>query len=86
MERQISKLQIKLIIQDNEFLSFNIKNMHYRDRVLIQGLLWVEGTPVHNDIDQECCPDFSCCEPDIFIDSKKDRKRIFDNAINNWKK
>jgi hypothetical protein len=31
--------------------------------------LWVEGTPVHRgkkeDPDNECCPDFSCCKPEL---------------------
>jgi len=22
---------------------------------------WVDGDSRHNDIDDECCPDFSCC-------------------------
>lgn len=25
--------------------------------------LWLEGTSVHNDETDECCPDFSCCAP-----------------------
>lgn len=25
--------------------------------------LWVAGKPVHNDEREECCPDFSCCNP-----------------------
>ncbi len=24
---------------------------------------WVKGNPVHNKTDDECCPDFSCCNP-----------------------
>lgn len=29
--------------------------------------LWVEGNSVHNDDDEggECCPDFSCCRPEL---------------------
>jgi hypothetical protein len=26
---------------------------------------WVAGKPVHNVIRDECCPDFSCCRPDL---------------------
>jgi len=22
---------------------------------------WVKGVSVHNEVDDECCPDFSCC-------------------------
>ena len=27
--------------------------------------LWVQGKPVHNKTRDECCPDFSCCDPDL---------------------
>jgi len=27
--------------------------------------LWVKGKPVHNDERNECCPDFSCCQPQL---------------------
>lgn len=26
---------------------------------------WLEGNSVHNEIDDWCCPDFSCCNPGI---------------------
>ena len=26
---------------------------------------WVNGESIHNDIDEECCPDFSCCLSDV---------------------
>jgi len=26
---------------------------------------WLKGNPVHNEIRDECCPDFSCCQPDL---------------------
>lgn len=26
---------------------------------------WVKGNPIHNKDRDECCPDFSCCEPDL---------------------
>ena len=26
---------------------------------------WVKGNPLHNPVRQECCPDFSCCEPEF---------------------
>ena len=26
-----------------------------------QLISWVDGSPKHNSIDNECCPDFSCC-------------------------
>lgn len=29
--------------------------------------LWLDGKPIHNGTrpDGECCPDFSCCRPDL---------------------
>lgn len=33
-----------------------------------QLVLWVDGKSVHNDERDECCPDFSCCQPDLLAD------------------
>lgn len=38
----------------------------YQERVRLQTLAWAEGHPRHNRVDDECCPDFSCCMPDLF--------------------
>ena len=38
----------------------------YYERVRLQALAWAEGRPYHNRIDDECCPDFSCCHPQLF--------------------
>lgn len=32
-----------------------------RESVSHQLKHWVKGTPLHNTIRDECCPDFSCC-------------------------
>lgn len=37
----------------------------YRRRSDEQLAQWLEGDPRHNDVDEECCPDFSCCQPDL---------------------
>ena len=29
---------------------------------------WINGESVHNDKRDECCPDFSCCEPELLAD------------------
>lgn len=34
---------------------------------------WVDGTPLHNGIDNECCPDFSCCNPEWFVQDRQQR-------------
>jgi hypothetical protein len=31
---------------------------------------WVKGNSIHNDERDECCPDFSCCQPDLLADEK----------------
>lgn len=31
----------------------------------IQLELWLAGNPVHNKDRDECCPDFSCCCPEL---------------------
>ena len=30
--------------------------------------LWVKGESVHNPTRDECCPDFSCCQPELLAD------------------
>ncbi len=37
----------------------------YRVRIDEQTQRWLGGKPVHNDVDGECCPDFSCCQPEL---------------------
>ena len=37
----------------------------YKERLDQQTLDWVNGKPTHNTIDDECCPDFSCCVNEI---------------------
>ena len=31
---------------------------------------WVAGKSIHNDERDECCPDFSCCEPKLLAPKK----------------
>lgn len=37
----------------------------YRERVRKQTLKWCFGVSEHNKVDDECCPDFSCCRPEL---------------------
>lgn len=30
-----------------------------------QLIAWVAGEPIHNVARDECCPDFSCCRPEL---------------------
>jgi hypothetical protein len=38
--------------------------------------LWLRGESVHNPTTDECCPDFSCCCPDL-KQSDEDRARYY---------
>lgn len=42
------------------------ESVAYKQRVKSQLLSWARGAPFHNPVDDECCPDFSCCHPDLF--------------------
>lgn len=48
----------------------------YQRRVLAQTERWVEGDIRHNVVDDECCPDFSCCVPEMFTVDPADRLAV----------
>jgi len=50
-----------------------IQGRTYKQRVEYQIDQWVKGKSIHNDIENECCPDFSCCKPE-FLASEEMRK------------
>ena len=50
---------------------------HFRAKVF--NILWLIGFPIHNHIDNECCPDFSCCFPDLYKPVYKRIKYIIKN-------
>lgn len=39
------------------------EHAEYQERARIQCLEWAQGQSKHNTVDDECCPDFSCCDP-----------------------
>lgn len=49
------------------------RKLGYQERIRSQDLSWAMGKPYHNNIDDECCQDFSCCHPELFEDD--DAKR-----------
>lgn len=53
---------------------------HFRNKVY--NTFWLLGFSIHNHIDNECCPDFSCCFPEL---QKPLHKRIR-YCVNNIKK
>lgn len=58
----------------------------YRERVIAQTRRWVNGQPRHNDIDNECCPDFSCCHPHLFIADRDAREEQLAKLLNRYGK
>jgi hypothetical protein len=44
----------------------DLAKRQYQERARVQCLAWAMGRAYHNAIDDECCPDFSCCMPDLF--------------------
>lgn len=53
----------------------------YRERARSQALSWAMGNSYHNNIDDECCPDFSCCHPDLF---ERDQEKRWQNYHRNY--
>ena len=45
----------------------------YHERARVQMLSWAMGRSYHEPINDECCPDFSCCFPSMFTESSDDR-------------
>jgi hypothetical protein len=52
----------------------------YRARCVHHARLWVNGHSKHNEIDDECIFDFSCCEPAQFTRNRSHRVSIY----NEW--
>lgn len=44
----------------------------YQQRALAQAEEWVDGRSEHEPINDECTPDFSCCNPKLF---ERDRSK-----------
>lgn len=53
----------------------------YQERVIAQLRRWVEGVSKHNDIDDECCPDFSCCHSNMFTKDRYERLITLNNYL-----
>lgn len=44
--------------------------MTYEESVNHQVKWWAAGYPTHNPVGDECCPDFSCCQPQLLMGEK----------------
>jgi hypothetical protein len=49
----------------NKFWNGRVRTREYLLSLISQTEGWIEGTPKHNQFSNECCPDFSCCVPDM---------------------
>lgn len=49
------------------------RDPRYRERAKTQCLQWAIGNPYHEPHNDECCPDFSCCYPDLFTEDDGER-------------
>lgn len=56
----------------------NFRKSGYSERLHKQTLDWLNGDPKHNKTDDECCPDFSCCNPELL--APKEVREIFYQA------
>jgi len=46
-------------------IKYMIKGNTRQERIDYQLDQWHKGTSIHNNVDNECCPDFSCCHPEL---------------------
>jgi hypothetical protein len=58
-----------------------LNGSNYKERGLDQLNHWCNGESIHNEIDDECCPDFSCCNPEI--NTAQELKEAFRTATIN---
>jgi hypothetical protein len=56
----------------------------YQERVIAQTRRWVEGNSRHNFIDDECCPDFSCCMPECFDHDRGSRLETLNRLLRRY--
>lgn len=54
---------------DNNLLNFTkmekIKGDTFGQRELYKVEKWARGISIHNEVDNQCCPDFSCCNKNV---------------------
>ncbi len=47
------------------------------ERSRVQCLAWAGGHSYHEPLDSKCCPDFSCCYPDLFTADAATRWAVY---------
>lgn len=58
--------------------------MGYKIRTSINEMLWMFGYSYHNNVDNECCPDFSCCIGGIKTKFLKRVKMFVKDMVRIW--
>ena len=51
----------------------------YAERVRKQTFAWAMGLPYHDEVTDECCPDFSCCHPELLETDHEKRWEYYRN-------
>ena len=57
------------------------ERQRYRDMTVQQIINWHNGIKHHHPMTGECCPDFSCCYPDMYEQDPDKRVRTMRRAI-----
>ena len=55
-----------------------IEGNTYQERVESQVRQWADGVSLHNTVEDECCPDFSCCNK--LVNTDPELKKTFLHA------
>ena len=73
-DRCLKGLPTRKIPDDSPFIAIELREK----RIQFQLDEWVKGNSIHNHVDDECCPDFSCCNKDVV--TEQIIKDLFYNA------
>lgn len=58
-----------------------IRKTGYTIRCYEQLVDWMDGISKHNHIDDECCPDFTCCSDNIKPSIESIKKVVYENFM-----
>lgn len=57
------------------------ERLRYLDLCVQQILAWHNGRRFHHPMTNECCPDFSCCHPELYEQDENKRLQKLQSAI-----
>ena len=55
----------------------------YIKRKYEQLIHWMDGLSLHNKVDDECCPDFTCCA-NILPDDENAKKLVYEHFMEEY--